>query len=103
MATILVMYHTPTDPKSFDEYYYGTHADIAKKIPGLQRLNLSCSQVNDFDGSASPYHLIATLEFASMNDLQAATTTPELQAAAADLANFATGGVTIYAFDTKDA
>jgi uncharacterized protein (TIGR02118 family) len=46
-------------------------------------------------------HLVAELEFDSMADLQSAMGSAEGQAAAADVANFADGGVTILAFDTK--
>ncbi|MGH9023155.1 MAG: EthD family reductase [Acidimicrobiia bacterium] len=102
MATILVMYHTPADPKAFDDYYFGTHVDIAKKIPQLQRYSVNASPVTPFDGSTSPYHLVATLEFATIEDLGAGISSPEGQAAAGDLAHFAMAGATIYTFDTKD-
>ncbi len=52
------------------------------------------------DGPA-PYHLIATLTFDSVEAIQAALGTPEGQATAADLGNFATGGVELYIADTK--
>jgi uncharacterized protein (TIGR02118 family) len=51
-------------------------------------------------GSLSP-HLIAELEFDSMEAIQAAMASPEGQAAAADLANFAQAGVTLLVYDTR--
>jgi uncharacterized protein (TIGR02118 family) len=49
-----------------------------------------------------PY-LIAELTFDSMADLQSGMASAEGQATAADLANFAGAGVTILAFETKNA
>ena len=51
----------------------------------------------------SPYHLVATLKYATMADVQAAFASPEGQAAAADLANFATGGASLLIFDDTQA
>jgi hypothetical protein len=50
-------------------------------------------------GSA-PY-LVAILNFDSMADLSAALASPEGQAAAADLPNFASGGATLLIYDCK--
>jgi ABC transport system ATP-binding/permease protein len=40
--------------------------------------------------------MAASLSFANLNDLKAALRSPEMAAASADVANFATGGVTLY-------
>jgi uncharacterized protein (TIGR02118 family) len=53
-------------------------------------------------GNVSP-HLIAELEFDSMDALQAAMASPEGLAAAADVANFAQAGVTLLVYDTRKA
>ena len=47
------------------------------------------------DGSDAPYYYLAELLFDDMEALQAALGSPEGQAAAGDLANFATGGATL--------
>jgi uncharacterized protein (TIGR02118 family) len=54
---------------------------------------------NSLAGTAPP--LIATLNFDSMADLSAALGSPEGQAAAADLSNFASGGATLLIHDSK--
>jgi uncharacterized protein (TIGR02118 family) len=46
-------------------------------------------------------NLIATLTFDSPADIHAALASPEGQATAADLGNFATGGVSLCIADTK--
>jgi uncharacterized protein (TIGR02118 family) len=47
------------------------------------------------DGSPAPYYFIAELFFDSREVLQASMGSPEGQAAAGDVANFATGGATL--------
>lgn len=102
MAQVLVLYHTPADPAAFDRYYFTTHVPIAKKIPGLRSYQVSSGIPALVVGSFAP-HLIAELNFDTMADLQAALGSAEGQAAAADLANFASGGVTLLTFDTRAA
>ena len=46
-------------------------------------------------------HLVAVLEFDSMADISAALASPEGQATAADLPNFASGGATLLIYDSK--
>ena len=100
MAKLIVLYKEPADPKAFDDYYFSKHVPIAKKIPGLKGYEVNQGPVGSPMG-ASPYHLIATLEFASMADLQQAMGSAEGQVAAADVPNFASGGVEMIVFDTK--
>ena len=99
MAQVLVLYNTPTDSKAFDSYYHNTHIPIAKKIPGLRSYSISSGPVQALSGSA-PY-LVAILNFDSMADVQAALASPEGQAAAGDLPNFASGGATLLIYETK--
>src|SRR5947209_554187 len=99
MAQILVLYHTPADAAAFDRYYHQTHIPIAWKIPGLRSYTISNGPVQAVAGTA-PY-LVAILAFDSMADIQAALVSPEGQATAADLSNFASGGATILLYDDK--
>jgi len=99
MAQVLVLYNTPADPAAFDRYYHQTHIPIAKKIPGLRSYVISNGPVRALAGTAP--HLIAILQFDSMPDVNAALASPEGQAAAADLLNFASGGASLLIFDTK--
>ena len=99
MADVLVLYNTPADPAGFDSYYHQTHISIAQKIPGLRSYSISNGPVQALAGSA-PY-LVAILSFDSMADVRAALASPEGQAAAADLSNFASGGATLLIYDSK--
>ena len=101
MTKLFAMYKRPIDPAAFDRYYYATHVPIAKKVPGLRHYEVTTGDVAALGGGPSPYHLIAVLTFDSIAAVQAALGTPEGQATAADLGNFATGGVDLYIADTK--
>jgi uncharacterized protein (TIGR02118 family) len=98
----VALYNPPTDPAAFDQYYTSSHVPLAKKMPGLRSYDVSKGPVTTPDGKA-PYHLVAVLKFASMNDLQAALASPEGQAVVADLGNFATGGVSVLFFNSQPA
>ncbi len=99
MADLLVMYNHPSDPITFDRHYQTTHTALVKRIPGLRAFITSHGAIATPQGRA-PYHLIARLEFASMADLQAGVSSPEGQAAVADLSTFAHAGADIVMFET---
>jgi uncharacterized protein (TIGR02118 family) len=99
MAQLLVLYNAPADPAAFDRYYRETHIPIAKKIPGLRSCVISNGPVQALAGTAP--HQVAILQFDSMADLNAALASPEGQAAAGDLSNFASGGASLLVYDDK--
>lgn len=94
MVKLTVLYGTPTDPAAFDAYYFGTHAPLADKIPGIKRNEVSKASSNP-DGSAPPFYLLAELYFDNAEALMGALGSDEGHAAAADVPNFATGSVTM--------
>ncbi|MGZ6792967.1 MAG: EthD family reductase [Mycobacteriales bacterium] len=96
---LLVQYGQPTDPAAFDQHYRDVHVPLARQIPGLQRYTLA-HPVAVGDGPA-PY-LVAELDFASEADFGAGLGSPQGQAAAGDVPNFATGGATMSHFDVED-
>lgn len=102
MAKLVVLYKTPKDKAAFDAYYKATHIPLAYKIPGLKKYVISDGAVGTPAGP-SDVHLVAILHFDSIGDLQAGLGSPEGQAAAGDLANFATGGADLLMFESKDA
>jgi len=101
MAKLVALYKKPTDAAAFNAYYYSTHVSIAKKISGLRRYEVSTGPVATPQGD-SMYHLAAILSFDSMAAIQQALNSPEGQAAAGDLANFAQAGVELLIFESKD-
>lgn len=99
-AKLVALYQHPADSKAFDAHYFGKHVPLAKKVPGLRRYDVSTGAIAGIQG-ATPYHLIATLSFDSLAALQAGLGSPQGQAAAADLGNFAAAGVEIVFFEEK--
>ena len=102
MATLLVMYKTPTDPAAFDAHYRSHHVPLAHALPGLRGFEISEGPVATPAGPSGVY-MNATLRFDDMAAIQAAFASPEGQAAAADVATFATGGVEMMMFDDRPA
>jgi len=101
MARLVVMYKTPRDRVAFDKHYFEKHVPIAKKIPGLRHYEVSQGAVvNPMGGS--DYHLVAILQFDDSAAIQNAFASAEGQAAVADVQTFATGGVDIFMFDSRD-
>jgi uncharacterized protein (TIGR02118 family) len=101
MAKVLVLYKTPTDPAAFDKYYAAVHIPLVKQIAGLKKYDVSTGPVRTPAGP-SGIHLTIELHFDTFDALAAGMASPQGQAAAADLPNFATGGADLYLFDTKE-
>lgn len=93
MYCLTVLYGQPTDPAAFDDYYFGTHTPIAKKMKGLTGFTVSKLDSSP-EGEPPPYYLVAKLYAESRDALLAIFGSPEGQAAVADLPNFVTGGAT---------
>ena len=94
MIQLTVLYGQPQDSAAFDRHYQQTHAALAQKIPGIKGyVTNKPAALNPQE--PSPYYLIADLYFENMAALQAALQSPEGQAAAGDLQNFATGGAAL--------
>jgi uncharacterized protein (TIGR02118 family) len=94
MAKIIAMYKTPKDTAAFDRYYFGPHMKLAKAVPGLKEYEITRGPIMSLSGPA-PYYLIAVLTFDSMQSVASALASPQGQAVAADLDNFASAGVEI--------
>jgi len=100
MALIVAVYKTPKSVAAFDDYYFSKHVPLAKTIPGLRSYMVSDGAVG-LPVEPGAVHLVALLEFDSLGAIQAALGSPEGQATAADLGNFADGGVDLLVFNTK--
>jgi uncharacterized protein (TIGR02118 family) len=94
MAKLYAVYQQPKDPAAFDSYYFGKHVPLAKTLPGLRSYEVTRGNVMGMSGKHNVY-LVATLEFDSIESIGAAMASPQGQATAADLANFAAAGVDV--------
>jgi uncharacterized protein (TIGR02118 family) len=102
MAQLVVLYKKAQNTTAFHSHYSATHAPLAKKIPGLRDYRISAGPVSTPQGDSS-YELVAVLTFDSLDALKRGLGSPEGQAAAGDLANFAQAGVELLMFDSKPA
>lgn len=101
MFRISVCYGQPPDPEAFDSYYNDTHTPLTLKIPGLASFTTGKPR-SLMPGRQAPYYMVASLNFDSAEDLKVALKSPEMAAASADVANFASGRVTLYSTEEID-
>ncbi|ONI88667.1 ethyl tert-butyl ether degradation protein EthD [Actinosynnema sp. ALI-1.44] len=100
MHKLVVLYPEPADPDHFRDYYVNHHLPLVALMPGLLGWHYS------FDVAAmrgqSPYFAVFQAEFADAAALAAARSSPEGQQVAADVANYATGGVVVIDYPVRD-
>lgn len=94
MTKVVAVYRQPTDPRSFDRYYAETHTPLAKKLPGLRRLEVT--RITGTPGGASDVYLIAELYFDDAAARDGALASKEGKAVVDDLPKFAAGIVSVY-------
>jgi len=94
MVKLSLLYGQPKDAAAFEKYFADTHIPLASKVQGVNKIELS-KVVGTPDGSAPTFYRMADLYFDNADHMKHVMDTPEAKAAVADLANFATGGVTV--------
>ena len=94
MIKATVLFGHPVNPDSFERYYFETHLPLVVKASGMVKTEYTKFLSNP-DGTAAAYYRMAELYFPGPNEMQQTLGSPEGKAMADDLANFATGGVTI--------
>ena len=94
MVKLSVLYGPPNDAAAFEKYYADTHMPLASKIQGVSKIELS-KVVGTPEGTAPAIYRLADLYFNDTGHMKQVMDTPEAKATVADLANFATGGVTV--------
>jgi uncharacterized protein (TIGR02118 family) len=90
---ITVIYDNPQDPAAF-EAAYPDHLALAKKIPGIQRMETSKVWPKE-DGSPTPAYRLLDMYFIDYDAASAAVTTAEAAAFFPSVFALATGGVRI--------
>lgn len=94
MIKVTVLYAQPTDPESFEKYYAESHTPLVGKVQGIVKVETTRFMPNADDTPAACYRM-AELYFGGPVEMEQALNSPEGQAMAADLSNFATGGATV--------
>lgn len=101
MASIIVLFGVPKDPKLFDELYWKEHVPMAKKMPGLKKFIVH--KVVPPPGREPPYYQVVEMEFDNMDALKKAARSPESQESTRHANQIATGGMTFLYADSKHA
>lgn len=85
---LIALYKHPDDPEAFDQAYFETHLPLIRKVPGLQK-----TQITRFTRTLAGegYYLMAEMVFADDAALKTAMKSPEMAAAGENLDSFAKG------------
>jgi uncharacterized protein (TIGR02118 family) len=100
MIRLTVLYGHPEDPAVFDRYYREIHIPIARRMKGLKGWTIGKCQAAEV-ATEPKYYMIVGLYADTREDMEAILASPEGQATIADVANFATGGVT-FLYDDQE-
>jgi uncharacterized protein (TIGR02118 family) len=98
---ITLIYDNPRDPEAF-EAGYPTQLALARKIPGIQRIETSKVWPKE-DGSPTPAYRLLDMYFADYGAASAAVTTEEAGAFFPSVFELATGGVRIVFADVEQS
>jgi len=96
MHKLVVLYPHPASPDEFRRYYEATHLPLAARLPGLRASRHAFAL--EGVGAPSPYFCIWEGEFDSAEAMGRAMSSPEGEAVAADVPNYATGGAQVLHF-----
>jgi uncharacterized protein (TIGR02118 family) len=99
---LTVAYNQPPDADVFFKHYESVHVALAKKIPRLETFEWS-RVVATPTGDPPRYALLAELTFASMDAFGTGLGSPEGQAAAADVGEFAANGADMFISEVADS
>ena len=83
MAQMIVIHKMPKNVAAFDRHYFEVHVPLARQLPGLRKLETSRGPIISLYG-ASEAHLVATLYFDSLSDINAAIMSGPGRTCAAD-------------------
>ncbi|MET0312851.1 MAG: EthD family reductase [Hansschlegelia sp.] len=93
MTKLVVMYPKPADPAQFDSYFRSKHMPLVQKMPGLKAF--SYGPTKTLDGSDAAFFWVFNGTFDSAEAISAALSSPEGQAAVADIPNYSKATPTI--------
>jgi uncharacterized protein (TIGR02118 family) len=97
----VVLYPPQPDPEKFKKYYINTHIPLARKMPGVLAMRYSFAIDGLPPGSPAPFFLIFEADFESAPAMGAAMGSPEGQAVAADVPNFAQVAPTLMHYEIE--
>ncbi|WP_163100553.1 EthD family reductase [Peribacillus alkalitolerans] len=94
MVKLIALYKHPENKEAFDQHYFGHHAPITAKIPGLQKMEVT-RVVGSPMGGEGKYYIMCEMYYESHEALKAAMKSDEGRASGKDLMSFAGDLVTL--------
>jgi uncharacterized protein (TIGR02118 family) len=94
MIKLVALFKRPEDVESFDTHYDQTHAPLMRKVPGLDRMEVT-RNLRAFRGEPE-YYLVAEMYFRDQETFDTAMASEENRAAGKDLMGFAREYVTMF-------
>lgn len=94
MIKLVALFKRPEAVEDFDAHYEQTHAPLMRKVPGLERMEVT-RNLKAFRGEPN-YYLVAEMYFADQEAFDAAMASDENRAAGKDLMSFARDYVTMF-------
>lgn len=94
MVKLTVLYGHPKEPAIFEEYYINKHLPLAAKMKGFSKAEFT-KFLSAPDGTQAAFYRMAEFWFNDLETMQTTMSSTEGSNTAADLANFATGGVNL--------
>lgn len=101
MVKLVALYRKPTDIQAFEKHYNEIHAPLAKKMPGLRKLEVS--HMTGSPGGEPKFYMMAELYFDNKDAMMAALSSPEGKAAAKDVMSFAGDLIHMMFADIKES
>lgn len=100
MHKLVVLYPEPADPDHFREYYVNNHLPLVRNWPGLLgwRYSFDVAAIN----GEPPYFAVFEADFADAAALAAMRASQYGRLAAADVVNYATGGVVVIDYPVQE-
>lgn len=87
VAKLIALYKNPANKPEFDEKYFQEHLPLARKMPGLQLVEVS--RITGAPMGEAKYHIMAELYFEDVDSMKSALASPEGKAAGKNLMGFA--------------
>lgn len=87
MVKLVALYKNPSDVAAFEQHYTEVHTPLAKKMPGMRRLEVS--RFTGSPGGEPKFYLMAEMYFDTKEAMMAALGSPEGKAAGKDVMSFA--------------
>lgn len=87
MVKLVVLYKKPADVAAFEKHYTEIHAPLAKKMPGLRKMEVC--RFTGSPGGEAKFYLMAEMSFDDKAAMLAALGSPEGKAAGKDVMSFA--------------